>query len=117
ELRGRWGAAKLAALSKAPVVPLGLWGTEEVWPRSSRTPDVLALGNPPTVRVRVGEPVKLFHRSHDADTNRIMAAIMDLLPPESREHREPSEAELARTFPSSYEGDPSSEDERRPGTD
>ena len=41
ELKGRWGAAKLAALTKAPVVPVGLWGTEHVWPRSSRVPNVL----------------------------------------------------------------------------
>ena len=36
ELKGRWGAARLAAMTKAPVVPVGLWGTEKVWPRSSR---------------------------------------------------------------------------------
>ena len=32
ELKGRWGAARLAALTKAPVIPIGLWGTEKVWP-------------------------------------------------------------------------------------
>jgi len=35
-LKGRWGAARLAALTGAPVIPVGLWGTERVWPRSSR---------------------------------------------------------------------------------
>ena len=33
ELKGRWGAARLAAMSEAPVIPIGLWGTEQVWPR------------------------------------------------------------------------------------
>ena len=56
ELKGRWGAAKLARISGAPVIPIGLWGTERVWPRNARTPDVLAIGHPPTVRIRVGEP-------------------------------------------------------------
>ena len=38
ELKGRWGAARLAAMTKAPVIPIGLWGTEKVWPRSERMP-------------------------------------------------------------------------------
>lgn len=117
KLRGRWGAAKLAALSEAPVVPIGLWGTEKVWPRSSRTPNVLALVDPPTVRVRVGDPVTLHHRSHDADTRRIMSAISDLLPPEAHERREPTDEELARTYPPSYDGEAEAEGERRPGAD
>ena len=31
-LKGRWGAARLAAMTKVPVIPVGLWGTERVWP-------------------------------------------------------------------------------------
>ena len=26
-LKGRWGAAKLAAATRAPVIPIGIWGT------------------------------------------------------------------------------------------
>jgi putative phosphoserine phosphatase / 1-acylglycerol-3-phosphate O-acyltransferase len=117
ELKGRWGAARLAALTKAPVIPLGLWGTEKVWPRSSRLPNVLNVVDPPEVRVRVGEAVALRHRSLDADTKRIMAAIVDLLPAEAREARKPTAAELARTYPPGYKGDPGAERDRRPGTD
>jgi len=116
ELKGRWGAAKLAALSKAPVIPIGLWGTEKVWPRNARTPDVLAIGHPPTVRVRVGPPVPLMYRSADADTKRIMKALVGLLPDEARIRQEPTPEELARTLPSSYNGDPDAELDRRPGT-
>ena len=46
ELKGRWGAARLAAMTKAPVIPIGLWGTEKVWPRSSRLPNVLNVVRP-----------------------------------------------------------------------
>ena len=117
KLKGRWGAARLAAMSKATVIPVGLWGTEKVWPRSARVPDVLNVTNPPKVTVRVGSPVELKYKSADADTKRIMKAIMALLPPEAHEHHEPTEEELARTYPPGYSGDPDGENERRPGTD
>lgn len=117
ELKGRWGAARLAAMTRAPVIPVGLWGTERVWPRSSLVPNVLAVTNPPLVTVRVGDPVELKYKSADKDTKRIMQAIVDLLPPEARVPREPTAEELARTFPRGYRGDPSREHERRPGTD
>src|SRR4029078_8088929 len=41
ELKGRWGAARLAAMTKAPVIPLGLWGTEKVWPRNAPLPNAV----------------------------------------------------------------------------
>jgi len=117
ELQGRWGAARLAAMTRAPVIPIGLWGTEQVWPRSARVPNVLNVTSPPTVRVRVGEPVPLQYDDPDADTKRIMAAITDLLPPEAKAPHEPTAEELARTFPPGYKGDPNAEDTRRPGRD
>ena len=101
-LKGRWGAARLAQRTKAPVIPLGLWGTEKVWPRSSRVPDVTAVLHPPTIRIRVGPAVDLKHRSLERDTERIMEAIADLLPPEAREPHEPTPEELARTYPSGH---------------
>jgi putative phosphoserine phosphatase/1-acylglycerol-3-phosphate O-acyltransferase len=64
-------------------------------------PNVLNVLQPPPVRVRVGEPVALDYADAQADTDRIMAAIMDLLPPESRERHEPTAEELARTKPPS----------------
>ena len=116
-LRGRWGAARLAALTGAPVIPVGLWGTEKVWPRSARVPNVLNVVTPPLVTVTVGEEVSLKHKSPKADTARIMAAITDLLPPESREPHEPTEAEIALAMPPGARGDGSNESKRRPGTD
>jgi len=116
-LKGRWGAAKLAAMTGAPVIPIGLWGTEEVWPRNARMPNVLALGHPPTVRIRVGEPVELGYEDLDTDTEAIMDALVDLLPDEAREAHDPTPEELARTLPSGYQGDVDEEQDRRPGSD
>lgn len=111
-LQGRPGAARLAALTKVPVIPFGLWGTERVWPRRSRFPNVANLLSPPTVRVRVGPPVDVKRRSAAADTKRIMAAIVDQLPPEARVRREPTAEELARSYPPG--GRPSDDGERAP---
>jgi putative phosphoserine phosphatase/1-acylglycerol-3-phosphate O-acyltransferase len=97
-LRGRTGAARLAAATGAPVVPVGLWGTERVWPRSSKVPKVVTL-NPPRVQVRVGEPVGGLTGKATPDTKRIMSAIVDLLPPEARQRREPTEDELRASYP------------------
>jgi putative phosphoserine phosphatase/1-acylglycerol-3-phosphate O-acyltransferase len=104
DLKGRPGAAKLAAQTGAPVIPVGLWGTEQVWPRSARVPNVANLGSPPLVTVRVGRPVAGLE-GHDmtADTARIMDAVMALLPLESRVRRSPSPDELARTLPPSHQ--------------
>jgi putative phosphoserine phosphatase/1-acylglycerol-3-phosphate O-acyltransferase len=117
KLRGRWGAARLAAMTGAPVIPVGLWGTEKVWPRSARVPNVWNLLDPPLVSVRVGKPVKLKHADPDQDTKRIMKAIMALLPEESRVARTPTEAEIRAALPPGFRADAGNEHVRRPGTD
>jgi putative phosphoserine phosphatase/1-acylglycerol-3-phosphate O-acyltransferase len=125
ELKGRWGAARLAAMTGAPVIPIGLWGTEKVWPRSSKAPNVLNVLRPPRIRIRVGPPVEGLEllpddASADADTRRIMAAIVEQLPPEATIRRTPTEEELARTYPSGRipeETDDEHKTTRRPGSD
>jgi putative phosphoserine phosphatase/1-acylglycerol-3-phosphate O-acyltransferase len=116
ELKGRWGAARLAQATGAPVIPVGLWGTEKVWPRNRRLPR-FDLNERPVIRVRVGDPVALKHRSLEADTKRIMAALVDQLPPEAKVRHTPTAEELAATYPAGYKGDPHAEVARRPGTD
>jgi putative phosphoserine phosphatase/1-acylglycerol-3-phosphate O-acyltransferase len=116
-LKGRWGAARLAHMTRVPVIPVGLWGTEKVWPRSARLPNMLNLTNPPTIKVRVGPAVDLKYKNVDKDTERIMEAIMQLLPPVARMPHTPTPEELQRTYPPGYKGDPGRETERRPGTD
>ena len=91
--------ARLAALTGAPVIPLGLWGTEQVWPRSARTPDFTLVRHPPTVTVRVGQPLPLSLTNAKADTVTLMTAISALLPAASRVRHEPTPEELARTKP------------------
>jgi putative phosphoserine phosphatase/1-acylglycerol-3-phosphate O-acyltransferase len=117
ELKGRFGAARLAQLTGAPVIPVGLWGTEHVWPRNSRVPKLLNIVDAPRVTANVGTPVDLKYKSLDADTKRIMKAIVRLLPPEARVSRTPTPDELAATYPRGYRGDPVTERARRPGTD
>ncbi len=58
-LHGRPGVAKLAAATGAPVIPLGLWGSEDVWPRNAKVPAVWNVMAPPRVTVRVGPAVDL----------------------------------------------------------
>jgi putative phosphoserine phosphatase/1-acylglycerol-3-phosphate O-acyltransferase len=98
-LHGKTGTARLAASTGAPVVPVGLWGTEKVWPRSSRLPDFTLVRNPPRVTVRIGKPVSLSLTDAKADTDAIMQAISALLPAEARVRHEPTPDELARTKP------------------
>lgn len=98
-LRGRPGVARLAIETGVPVAPVGIWGTEVAWPRSSRFPYVMNLADPPSIRVRVGEP---FHPASDDPlqvTEELMTRIGDLLPEEARQRRDPSAAELALTYP------------------
>lgn len=116
-LKGRWGAARLAAETKAPVIPIGIWGTEKVWPRNAKLPTITNVTSPPDIIIAVGAPVVLSYTDPDADTAAIMSAISALLPPEGREYREPTDDELRRSYPSNYKGDPNAEDDRRPGTD
>ncbi|MCB0995059.1 MAG: HAD-IB family hydrolase [Acidimicrobiales bacterium] len=100
QLRGRPGAVRLAAMSGAPLVPLGLWGTERVWPRNSRAPRVLPRGRRPEVSATIGAPVTVEGSDAQASTAQLMSAIEDLLPDEARVERSPSAEELAATYPS-----------------
>jgi putative phosphoserine phosphatase / 1-acylglycerol-3-phosphate O-acyltransferase len=98
-LSGKTGVARLAATTGAPVVPLGLWGSEAVWPRSALIPNVTAVLRPPTVRVRVGAPVRgLTGTDPTADTETIMQAIASQLPPEAQLSRIPSDDERAASM-------------------
>ncbi|QGG95097.1 HAD-IB family hydrolase [Actinomarinicola tropica] len=103
ELQGRHGAARLAATTGVPVVPVGLWGTERVWPRSSRVPEAWNVLHPPTVSVTVGAALDPLPpealQDLDGATRSMMAAIVDLLPDEARQRHEPTAEELARTYP------------------
>jgi putative phosphoserine phosphatase/1-acylglycerol-3-phosphate O-acyltransferase len=98
-LTGHTGAVRLAQESGAVVVPVGVWGTEHVWPRSSRLPNVTTLTSPRAVSVTVGAPLSFSAADPKAQTAELMAAITALLPEEARQPRAYTDDELARTYP------------------
>jgi 1-acyl-sn-glycerol-3-phosphate acyltransferase len=53
---GQKGAARIALMAGAPVIPVGLWGTNLRWPKSG-----LRMSAPlrPTVKVVFGEPIRV----------------------------------------------------------
>jgi len=64
--------------------------------------------------------VDLTYEDVEGDTERIMDAIVEQLPPDAKEWHEPTREELQRTLPSSFKGNPEDfdhEENRRPGTD
>jgi 1-acyl-sn-glycerol-3-phosphate acyltransferase len=92
-LPGQKGAARIALMAGAPVIPVGVWGTQHRWPKSGLT---LSPPARPTVAVVYGEPI---HPEGDpkrrpdvqALTDRIMGHIA-LLVAQARqrsEHAEP----------------------------
>ncbi|MGO9342534.1 MAG: HAD-IB family hydrolase [Acidimicrobiales bacterium] len=99
ELRGRTGAARLAKATGARVVPVGIWGTERVWPRSSRVPNMTNLTHPPHIRVKVGRPLDMNGPDAVEETRRLMSAITALLPKQARKKHDPTAEELKRTYP------------------
>jgi putative phosphoserine phosphatase / 1-acylglycerol-3-phosphate O-acyltransferase len=102
QLVGRPGVARLAAMTGAPVVPVGLWGTDKVWPRNAKIPNMTNVVSPPLVVAKAGKPVKLKSSAKSArtDTEAVMAAISALLPAESRKKRSATAEELRSTMPS-----------------
>lgn len=105
QLAGRPGAARLAIGSQAPVVPVGIWGSELAWPRRSRVPYVLNLSDPPTITVRIGSPFRPSGTDPAAVTGELMGRIAELLPPEARHHSTPTAEELAATYPPGHPGE------------
>jgi 1-acyl-sn-glycerol-3-phosphate acyltransferase len=84
--QGKDGVTLLAIRSGAPILPVGVWGTERFWPRGSK---VWRVGG--TVHLRVGEPFRLERRTVDGrreDLERVTARLMEriaaLLPPQYR---------------------------------
>ena len=71
--RGRKGAARIALATGAPVVPVGIWGTQDRWPKSG-----LHIRRPwrPVVAVSYGEPIS---PNGAADSPEDVLAFTDLI--------------------------------------
>jgi 1-acyl-sn-glycerol-3-phosphate acyltransferase len=54
--RGHTGVARLALRTRAPIIPVGIIGSDEVQPIDSKLPRLFK-----TVRIRFGEPIELGH--------------------------------------------------------
>ena len=104
-LHGKPGVARMALESGAPVIPIALWDTEHIWPRSARLPNVAMIGE--TVHARVGEPMWLKAPAGeeedkallDALATQVMDRISELLPDEVRAPGPPSPEELSAATP------------------
>ncbi len=93
---GQKGAARMALMAGAPIIPVGLWGTNSRWPKSG-----LKLSAPvrPTASIVFGEPIRAGgdpKRRPDVQslTDTMMSAI-DSLVAEARRRSNPAGSSLS----------------------
>ncbi len=70
--RGHTGVARLALKTGAPLVPVGLVGTDEIQPTDSKLPKFFR-----TVTVRFGAPIDLTHYEDRADDHLALRQLTD----------------------------------------
>jgi 1-acyl-sn-glycerol-3-phosphate acyltransferase len=89
-LRGRKGAARIALAADAPVVPVGIWGTQDRWPKPG-----LHLRRPwrPVVAICYGEPIPpKGDAGSAADVQAFADVITDAIAAQADRARELAEA-------------------------
>ena len=89
-LRGRKGAARIALGTDAPVVPVGIWGTQARWPKAG-----LHLRRPwrPVVAISYGEPIPAKGDAGSAaDVQAFADVITDAIAAQAERARELAEA-------------------------
>jgi 1-acyl-sn-glycerol-3-phosphate acyltransferase len=89
-MRGRKGAARLALATDAPVVPVGIWGTQARWPKLG-----LHLRRPwrPVVAISYGEPIPpKGDAGSAADVQAFADVITDAIAAQAERARELAEA-------------------------
>ena len=119
ELKGRWGAARLAAHDQGAGHPDRPVGHRAGVAPQRPVPNLLNVGRPADrARSAVGRPVDLQLPQRSTPTRSgSWRRSSPCCPPEAHERHEPTAEELARTLPSGYKQDPDKELSRRPGTD
>ncbi len=108
-MTARPGVGRLALTTRVPVVPIALWGVQDVLARYGKVPHLVPRR---TVRVQAGPPVPLddlYDRTGDPQaqreaTDRVMAAITGMLA-EMRAEQPP-----ARPYDIRRDGDPRAEE-------
>jgi 1-acyl-sn-glycerol-3-phosphate acyltransferase len=86
-LRGRTGVARIALEAGAPVIPVGIWGTQARWPRTG-----LTFRRPlrPTVALAFGRPVEpKGHPSSLEDIQAFTAIVMVRIAEQTMVARDP----------------------------
>lgn len=91
-IEGKKGILLIARLTKAPIVPIALWGTEKALPISEGGNMASETWQHADVHVRIGEPITLPIKEKDEDKkefeirsmNYIMKSISNLLPEDYR---------------------------------
>ena len=73
---GRQGVSRIATVVDAVVVPVGFSHTEKVWPRGK--PPRVQFPRP-EVHLRVGPAIELDSTDHQANADKVMAAISELI--------------------------------------
>jgi len=89
-MRGRKGAARIALATDAPVVPVGIWGTQARWPKAG-----LHLRRPwrPVVAISYGEPIPAKGDAGSAaDVQAFADVITDAIAAQAERARELAEA-------------------------
>lgn len=89
-MRGRRGVARIALATDAPVVPVGIWGTQARWPRSG-----LHFRRPwrPVVAISYGEPISpTGDPGSAADVEAFTNVIMESLAEQAVRAKELAEA-------------------------
>jgi 1-acyl-sn-glycerol-3-phosphate acyltransferase len=89
-MRGRKGAARIALATEAPVVPVGIWGTQARWPRSG-----LHVRRPwrPIVAMSYGEPIRpKGDPDSPADVQAFTNVVMEALAAQAVRAKELAEA-------------------------
>ena len=70
--RGHTGVARLAYRSGAPIIPVGMIGTDEVQPVDKKMPRLMR-----TVTIRFGEPINVAHYGDLADDRLALRELTD----------------------------------------
>lgn len=70
--RGHTGVARLALRTGAPIIPIGIIGSDEVQPIDAKLPRLFK-----TVRIRFGEPIDLDHYQGRHDDRLALRAVTD----------------------------------------
>ena len=75
--QGRPGISRIASSANVHILPVGITGTEKVWPMRKAFP--LFAVSRPTVKIRFGDPLKLHSADHIANVGIVMDRIKSLL--------------------------------------